>query len=511
MAKRRLSVRKIKEILRLACEANLSRRQIARSLSVSPTTVGECLKRAGEAGLSWPLPPETDDDALERLLYHEREKAPQRPLADLREVHSELGRKGVTLLLLWEEYREHHPEVHYSYPHFCRLYRDWVKELELCLRQTHKAGERTFVDWAGEGINISDPETGEVCEAPVFVACLGFSSLTFARAYPSMELPHWIKAHTDAFSYFEGVSRILVPDNTKTGVRSACRYEPDLNPTYQEVATHFGCAVIPQRSRKPRDKAKVESGVLQVQRWVLAPLRNRTFFSLAEANQALSERLEILNGRKMKVLEASRRELFERVERKALLPLPQRPYEYAEWKTAKVNIDYHIEVDGHYYSVPYRLVGERVWVRLTSTSVEVTLKGRRVASHPRSFKKGQATTADEHRPASHRAYLEWTPSRIISWAQETGPSTAELTEKIMKEKPHPEMGYRSCLGIIRLSKRYSRQRVEAAAKRALSAGAISYRSIKSILERGLDRLEEGEASPQPLPSHENLRGSDYYN
>lgn len=513
MAARRLSVRKTKEIIRLAHEAGLSRRQIARSLQVSPTTVGECLKRAEAAGIAWPLPEEADDEALEVMLYGEGKKEPARPMPEMAYLCTELSRRGVTLRLLWSEYADEHPEDHYSYPQFCNIYRTWARGLEVSMRQVHRAGEKTFVDWAGQGIPVVDASTGEVIERPVFVAALGASSYTYAEACPSQELPHWTGAHTRAFSFFGGVSRILVPDNTKTGVTHPCRYELDLNPTYAEMAAHFGCAVIPARVRKPKDKAKVESAVLQVERWVIAPLRGRTFFSLTEANRAIRERLEFLNNRKMAGLDASRRELYETLDLPALLSLPQRPYEYGVWREGVgVNIDYHISVEGHFYSVPYQLTKKRVDVRLTAQVVEIFYKGKRVASHPRSHAKGKATTQGEHRPASHSAHLEWTPSRIVAWARETGPATAELASEIMRNKPHPEMGYRACLGIIRLGKKYGPERVEAAAARALSAGAASYKSVKSMLASGLDQeCEEGDGERPPLPSHPNLRGPDYYN
>ena len=502
-------MKKTREILRLAHEVGLTNRQIARSLCVSPTTVGECLRRARVAAITWPLAEEMDDEVLEGLLYGEEGKK-EKPLPDMKDVHTELSRKGVTLALLWEEYAAEHPQDHYSYAQFTRHYRRWAGKLELSMRQAHKAGEKLFCDFAGQRMRIVDPQTGEITEAPVFVAAMGFSSFTYAEACPSEELVHWIGAHADAISYLGGVPHILVPDNTKVAVTSPCRYEPDLNPTYAEMAAHYGCAVIPARVGKPKDKAKVENAVLQVERWVIAPLRDRTFFSLAEANLAISERLDFLNDRTMKGLGASRRELFCRIDRPALLPLPSCPYEFATFKRARVNIDYHVEVEGHYYSVPYRLVHERVEVRLTQRTLEVYHRGKRVASHPRSYAKGRATTQDDHRPASHRACLEWTPSRIISWAERTGPATAELVSAIMASKPHPEMGFRSCLGIIRLSARYSPERVEAAAARALAAGAVSYKSVKSILSAGLDGIAD-EEDPLVLPEHENIRGPEYYN
>ena len=392
-------MRKTREILRLAHEAGLTNRQIARSLCVSPTTVGECLRRARVAAVTWPLAGEMDDEVLEGLLYGEERKS-EKPLPDMKATHTELSRKGVTPALLWEEYAAEHPQDHYSYAQFTRHYRRWAGKLEHSMRQAHKAGEKLFCDFAGQKMRIVDPATGEITEAPVFVAAMGFSSFTYAEACPSEELIHWIGAHAGAISYLGGVPHIPVPDNTKVAITSPCRYEPDINPTYAEMAAHYGCAVIPARVRKPKDKAKVENAVLQVERWILAPLRGRTFFSLAEANQAISERLDFLNNRTMKGLGASRRELFCRIGRLALLPPPSCPYEFAHRKRARVNIDYHVEVEGHYYSAPYRLVRERVEVRLTERTIEVYRRGRGWPRAPGSYARGRATTQDDHRPAS---------------------------------------------------------------------------------------------------------------
>ena len=505
-------MRKTKEILRLAQETDLTNRQIARSVRVSPTTVADCIRRAEEAGLVWPFDAaEMDDGVIEELLYPE-ERTPTRPLPDMKRVHTELSRKGVTLALLWEEYVEENPDDHYSYAQFTRHYRAWASKLDIPMRQIHKAGEKLFTDFAGQTIPIVDAATGEITDAEVFVAAHGFSSYTYAEALPSQELPNWIGAHVRAFGFFGGTPEILVPDNLKAGVTHPCRYEPDLNPTYADMASHYGCAVIPARVRKPRDKAKVESAVQQVERWVIAPLRNRTFGSLAEANVAMRERLEWLNDRKMAGLDASRAELFREHDLPALKALPAIPFEFAALKKARVNIDYHVALDGNYYSVSYRLIGEQVEARLTTSTVEVFHKGKRVASHARSYAKGKFITSREHMPASHRAHLEWTPSRIISWAEETGPATAALVAEIMRQKPHPEMGYRSCLGIIRLSGKFGLDRVEAASSRALACRACSYRSVKSILSAGLDRLsDEADADRPAIPAHENVRGPDYYN
>ena len=428
-------------------------------------------------------------------------------------LHQELKKKGVTLQLLWHEYKEKDPEG-YQYSQFCHLYHQWAEKLDPCLRQEYRAGEKLFVDYAGQTMEITDPETGEIHQAQIFVATLGASNYTFAEATLSQDLPSWIQSHVHAFEFFQGVTEILIPDNLRDAVTRSCRYEPDLNATYREMAEHYGAVIIPARVAKPRDKAKVESGVLQVERWVLAPLRHRTFFSLAELNEAIQKQLEFLNNRPFEKLQATRKSLFETLEKPVLKPLPIHRFVFAEWKTARVNIDYHIEVDRHYYSVPYQLIHEKVEVRLTDTTVEVFLKGRRVASHLRSYLPGKYTTLPEHMPKSHQKYLEWTPSRLIQWAGTIGPQTQKLLTFILENRPHPEQGYRSCLGVLRLKKRYTPERLEAACARALAFKAYSYKNVESILKNGLDQhpLDRSSSSQTRLPllEHENLRGRQYY-
>jgi transposase len=505
-------MRKIKEVLRLKWECGLSNRQIAQSCALARPTVTEYLCRAQAAGLGWPLPAQLDEGALERLLFPPRAAVPveQRPVPDWAEVHQELKRKGVTLWLLWQEYKVAHP-TGYHYSWFCQQYQAWAAKVDLVLRQDHRAGEKLFVDYAGQTVPIQDLLTGEVRSAQIFVAVLGASSYTYAEATWSQSLPDWIGAHVRALTFFGGVPELIVPDNLKSGVRQAHRYEPDLNPTYQEMATHYGVAVLPARAGKPRDKAKVESGVLVVERWILARLRHSTFFSLAELNTAVHRLLTDLNSRPFKKLPGSRQHLFETLERPALNPLPLAAYEYAEWKTARVNIDYHVEVEGHYYSVPYQLVKQQVDVRLTTAIIECFSKGQRVSSHRRSWQKGRHTTLPEHMPKAHQRYLDWTPERLVRWAQQTGPATAQVVATILASRPHPQQGFRSCLGIMRLGKMYGPTRLEAACEHALTLDACAYRSIESILKHGLDRqpLAPQHVSP-PHPTHPNIRGPEYY-
>lgn len=511
MANTRLSMRKIREILRICWGSGLSVRQAATGCGVGRSTVKEYLERAEKAGLTWPLPEEIDDARLEGLLFPSAIglTMERRNMPPFDYIHKELLRKHVTLQLLWHEYREQNPDG-YQYSQFCLRYRAWVKTLDVSLRQTYKAGEKLFVDFAGDTICVNDPAGGAVIPAYLFVATLGASNYTYAEAVLSQDLKAWIGLHVHAYEYFGAVPAITIPDNTKTGVTHPSRYEPDLNPTYQDMARHYGTAIIPARVKKPKDKAKVESAVLVAERWIIAALRNHTFFSIAELNRAIRERLVDYNTRSLQKLKVSRTHLFETVDRPAMLPLPGRRYEYAEWTRPRVNIDYHVEIDRHYYSVPYHLKGEVAEARVTATTVELFFKGRRVASHPRSALPGRHTRLTAHMPEAHKRYLEWTPSRIVRWAEKTGLSTGLLVKQIMERRPHPEQGFRSCLGIIRLGRRYGHERLEAACTRALFMKAYSYKSVESILKNNLDGRELPEESTGPSIIHENIRGKGYY-
>jgi transposase len=505
-------MRQIRQVLRLRLEHGLSTRAIARACSVGLGTVTEYLTRARRAGLSWPLPERLDDGALEALLYPPSAEAvhPQ-PLPDFVMIHKELKRRGVTLMLLWLEYLKDHPGG-YQYSQFCHRYRRWARKLNPSMRQVHRAGEKAFVDFAGQKPTLVDPETGEIVEVELFIGALGASSLIYAEAVPSQELPCWIGAHVHMFEEWGGCPAILVPDNLKSGITKPCRYEPGVNRTYEEMAEHYGAVVIPARVRRPKDKPKAEVSVQVAERWILAVLRNRTFFSLGELNAAIRQCREAINDRPMQKLGVSRRQLFEELDRPAMKKLPATRYEIARWKDCKVSIDYHIELERNYYSVPYQLLHERVEARYTSSTVEIFYKSRRVASHVRLFGRGQASTCPEHMPASHRAHMEWSPSRIVAWAEKNGPATGRVIARILESRPHPEQGFRSCLGILRLAKTYEADRVEAACHRADALGAASYRTVKNILAAGLDRLpvEEETLSLNLVPEHENIRGAEYY-
>jgi transposase len=503
-------MRKIRDVLRLDA-GGMSKRQIAASLSVSKTTIRNCLLRTEAAGLAWPLPDDLTDAELEARLYPPPATAAQveRPQPDWAAIHRELKRPGVTLQLLWQEHRAQHPDG-YGYSRFCELYTRWRGRLSPTMRQTHVAGEKLFVDYAGTTIDVHDAVTGEIRAAQLFVTALGASSFTFAEATWTQTLADWIGSHTRTFAFLGGVPGMVVSDNLKSGIAKACFYEPAVNRTYAAMAEHYNTAIVPARPRKPRDKAKVEAAVLLATRWIIAKLRNRKFFSLAELNDAIRDCVTDLNTRNSRHLGASRRALFNDIERAALKPLPAEPFEYAEWKQCRAGLDYHVEVFKHYYSVPSTLLKEKLWVRITARTVELFHNGKRVAAHVRSSSNRQHTTIPEHMPSSHRRYADWTPESLKRRAAEIGRSTAALVEIILRERTHPEQGFRSCVGIIGLAKSYEPERLEAASARALEIGARSYTSVKSILETRRDRRRPEPATDGPAIVHDNIRGPTYF-
>jgi transposase len=511
MPAERLSMRKIREVLRLRFASGLSQRVIARSLGLSQGAVCEYLDRARRAGIVWPLPAVLDDERLEALLFPPPPGTPaaQRPQPDWAVIHRELRRPNVTLALLWEEYRAGASDG-FGYSWFCDLYKAWTGHLKPTLRQVHVAGEKLFVDYAGQTVEIIDGLTGEIRTAQIFVATLGASSFTYAEATWSQGLPDWIAAHVRAFTYLGGATRQTVSDNLKSGITKACFHEPMVNRTYADMARHYRTAIVPARPYKPRDKAKVEVGVQVVQRWILARLRHQRFFALAELNAAIRVLLDDLNDRTMRGWGMSRRALYEQLDRPALLSLPAMPYEYAEWKRCRVGLDYHVEIAKHYYSVPHPLLRQEVEVRITVATVEIFHRGKRVASHLRSHRPHRPTTVPEHMPSSHRRYRDWTHERIRREAASIGSDTAALVDVILRSRPHPEQGFRSCIGILRLVKCFGAERLDAACARALALGTRSYGSVATILK---NRQERRSSAPSDEPSplvHENIRGAGYY-
>ncbi len=512
MPAERLSMRQVREVLRLR---SLGRtvREISASVRIGSSTVCDYLLRAQAAKIAWPLPDDLDDQALEdRLFVKPEDHRAQRPLPDWIYVRNELRKKKhVTLSLLWDEYKTEHPADGYQYSQFCDLYRRWAGTLAIWMRQEHRAGEKLFVDFAGDGIPWINPLTGEEQIAWLFVAVLGASNYTFAMATPTQQLPEWVEGHVKTFEFLGGVPLVVVPDQPRVAIKQPCRYDPETNPTYRDLASHYDVCIIPARPAKPRDKAKVEVGVLLVERWIVAALRNRTFFSIREINEAIAVLLEKLNNRPMRKLRRSRKELFHEIDQPVLRPLPASPFEYAHWKVgARVSLDYHIEFERNYYSVPYQLAHQQVDVRATTRAVEIFFRAKRIASHPILPSAHKYSTLPEHMPRAHREHAEWTPSRIVGWAKTVGPSTAEMVECIMRERPHPEQGYRACLGILRLAKRFTQERLEKACARALACKAHSYRSVESMLKNNLEAQPLPSLAIGALPIHDNILGSDYY-
>lgn len=503
-------MRMIREILRLFHQNGLSQKKISRSLGCARSSVSEYLKRAQHAGLSWPLPPEFDDEELlEKHLFGPTTES-TKPQPDCEYIHLELKKKGVTMLLLWQEYKEAHPDG-YQLTQFSEIYRQWRKTLGVSMRLDHKAGEKAFSDFAGTTLPIVDPQTGEVAYAHLFVCTLGASNYTFARLFWNETSESWCNGHAMAFDFFQGCTEIIVPDNPKPVVTKASPYEPDVNPSFAQMAAHFGVAVIPARVKHPKDKAAVEAAVGFATRAILAVLRNRTFFSLAEANEAVSALLTRLNARPFKKIPGSRLSRFEEIDKPVLKPLPSEKYQFMHIRRASVHIaDYHVEFDKCWYSVPFHYRGREVEIRATNETIEVFLRGKRIASHARHISAGKRTTLKEHRPKNHQDYGDWPPERLVRWAAQIGPETKSLIERILAECNHPEQGYRSCFGILRHAKAIGNQRLNAAAARALAINACSLKSITSILKFGLDSRPIPEKPPHLIVLHDNIRGKDSF-
>lgn len=501
-------MRKIRETLRLRLEAGLSYRQISACTKVSVGAIQKLLSRAQALALSWPLPDDLDDEQLARLIYPNAVNASQGQLQepDWPALHQQLRHKGVTRHLLWEEYTECYPNSAYSYSQFCERYQRWLKRQRRSMRQAHKAGEKCFIDYAGQTVPVVNPQTGEIREAQIFIAVLGASSYTFVEATWTQSLPEWLQSHVHALEFFQGCPALLVPDNLKSGVHQACRYDPDINPSYQQFAEHYQTAVLPARPRRPRDKAKVEVGVQIVERWLLARLRHQTFFSLAELNHCLKTLLTALNEKPFKQRPGCRREAFEQIDRPALRPLPTHPYRYVDIRTVKVNIDYHVLYETHLYSVPHQYVGERLELHASHNLIQLYFRRHPVASHPRHFTAG-ITTDPGHMPERHRAHQRWTPARLKHWAAQIGPDTLQWITQRLDEKDHPEQAYRLCLGLLNLSRQYPAHRLNATCRLANREGLTRLRQLRSILKSNRDQLQQDLPLSPALPQdHENLRG-----
>jgi transposase len=512
MPTQRLSMRRIKQLLTMHFGAGASSRAIGRELGIASSTVREYLGRAAAAGVSWPLAADvTDEQLVARLFVNAGVRAGVRLHAepDWSALVRDLKRPGVNLLMLWDEYREVHPQG-YAYSRFCQLFREFEQRLSPTMRQQHVAGDKAFVDYSGKRVPIADPATGEVYLAEIFVAVLGASNLTYAEATWTQTLPDWIAAHVRMFRFYGAAPRLLVPDNLKSGINKASFYDPEVNRSYAAMAAHYNVGILPARPKRPRDKAAVEAGVRFAQSYILGRLRNVTFFSLAECNAAIAVAVERMNSREMRRLGLSRRQLFETIERPVMRALPEDDYEYAEWRLARVGIDYHVEVQGFFYSVPHSLIREQVDTRATARTIEVFHRGKRVAAHARRYGGPRHGTQPEHMPSAHRRYAEWTPERLQRDARGIGPNTEGLIIAVMARRPHPEQGFRTCLGVLRLFRGLDPARAEAVSLRAVEIGALSYASVASILKHRLDQSASPQATDGTPLLHDNIRGSGYY-
>lgn len=506
-----LSMIKIRDILRQRYELNSSYRGIARSLNISLSTVGEYLRRAKAADIRWPLPEGMSDDELRNLLFLPSTdgSTSSKPQPDWAYVHIELAKKGMTLLLLWREYKEQHNNG-LGYTQFCKHYQTYRQHLQPVMRQRHKAGEKVFVDYAGMTMPWLDANTGEIHEAQIFVGTLGASHYTFVHASASQQLPDWLESHRLMFDYFGGVSEVIVPDNLKSAVTKTHRYDPDINANYQQFSEHYGIAIVPARPGHPKDKAVVENAVGCIERQVLAPLPHHTFTSLTELNTTIGNALTAFNVKRFQKMDSSRAQRFEQLDKPALKPLPKTPYQYAHFAKATVNIDYHIAFENNYYSVPHRYIKKKIIVRATHKTIECLYQNQRIAVHARSHRRYQFITNKDHMPKAHLAQCQWTPERLIRWAEKSGDATASFVTHLIESKPFPQQAYRACLGLLRLGKRFGQDRLDNACQKALQIGAMRYQHVETILKNKLEEVHCHDINNTTLPKHHNIRGADYY-
>jgi transposase len=515
-ARRTLTMRQLRRILRLQHEGN-STRDIVRVTGIARTTVQRALERSKSAELVWPLADDISDQVLEERLYGGSGKSVgsgagmrKRAEPDWSDLVRELRRPAVTMVILWEEYRKIWPDG-YAYSRFCELLREYQQRLSPVMRQHHVAGDKLFVDYSGKQQEIYDPLTGEVRMAEIFVAVLGASNYTYAELTWSQTLPDWIGSHVRLFRHIGGVTRLLVPDNLKSGVNKASFYDPEINRSYGRMTEHYGVGVLPARPKKPKDKASVEAGVRFAQGYILGRLRNQTFFSLDEANAAVAVAMTDMNTRPMRKLGVSRADLLESLERPALKPLPEVEYEYAEWKLVRVGIDYHVEIDKFYYSVPHALIRQQVDARVTTGTVELFHKGKRVAAHQRRYGGARRhATMPDHMPPTHRNYAGWSPERFQRWGAAIGPETEGLIIAIMARRPYPEHGFRTCAGILQLYKPLEKRRAETVSAYALAVGALNSNSVASILSNNLDLAVPAQEEGDGVDTHANVRGPLYF-
>ena len=509
MPKKRTSMTNIKEVLRLKYECGLSIRQIASCTKVSRSTISEIINRFAQGSLQWPLQPQQSESFLNQQLFHDKSPSPVKVMPDFAQYFIELKRKSMTKLLLWQEYAEQYQEQAYQYSQFCEHFTRWQKMQKRSMRQLHAAGDKLFIDYCGPTFPVNNPDTGEIRQAQIFVATLGASNYTYVEACPSQKTEHWLEAHANAFEHFGGVPALLVPDNLKAAVTKTDRYEPTLNESYQKLAHHYRTAIMPARPYRPKDKAKAENAVLIVERWIMMRLRHRQFYTFHELNLSIRELMNDLNQRTMKQVKVSRQTLFDSIDKPALKPLPHQRYQYTELKRAKVAPDYHVEYKQHYYSVPHHLVGQTIELEATARLIQIYHQGVLIAQHPVSEKVYGLTTQSEHMPENHQ-YQKWSPERLLNWGGRIGAATRDVVQRLLMSKAHPAQSYRSCLGLLNLTKKYGDQRLEQACKDALMTNNPYLRFIRNLLENNREGQLSHPIDPTPDLQHCNVRGPDCY-
>jgi transposase len=505
------------EILRLSAQG-ISQRSIARSCGCSRNTVSRVLTQAQQKKIEWSVIQDLTDGDLYNILFPNQNQPGLHKAPDCEYIHREMAKSGVTLSLLWNEYCEQcriSNEIPLKYVQYCNYYRKFAVTTRATMHINRKPGEQTEVDWAGQTAATIDRDSGEIIPAYIYVAVLSYSQYAYVEAFLRQDLECWIAAHVNAFKFFGGVTRILIPDNLKTGVYQAFWYNPVINKTYHEMAEHYGTAVIPARVRKPKDKPNAEGAVGVISTWILAALRNQKFFSLSTLNEAILEKLDIFNSNPFQKKAGSRLSSFLEEERSTLQPLPVSPYELAMWKIAIVQFNYHITIEKMHYSIPYEYIKHQVDVRITRQVIEVFFHNHRICSHPRLHgREGQYSTVTEHMPEDHQKYIQWNGERFISWAENVGTHTVIAIKAILASHKIEQQGYRGCMALLKLADRYSVTRLESACARALSyTPSPSYKNISTILKSGQDKLGQQEME---MPDNEEAnqygftRGADYY-
>lgn len=516
MGNKRIEMRKVRELLRLTFEQGLSARKAAPIIGIGKTAASQYLSGFKASKLEHSNVSAMSDSELLNAINTKKESENSR-FEELSKLfpyfEKELKRTGLTLQLLWKEYSETDIDC-YGYSQFCHHYYHWRKETKVSMRMEHKAGDKMFVDFAGKKLSIVDPKTGEIQELEIFVSVLGASQLSYIEAVLSQKKADWIAVNQNALSFYKGVPNAIVPDCLKSAVIKSDKYEPEINQTYNDFAQHYQTVILPARALHPQDKSLAENFVRNAYTQIYAPLRNLTFFSIEELNTALWEQLDLYNHKNFQARGYSRNQLFEEIEKSQLKPLPTGTYELKAFSECKVQYNHHVyfKEDKHYYSVPFQFTGKKVMIISTSRSIEMFFNNSRIAIHQRNRCTYGYTTKTGHRPPNHQFVSEWSPQRFIKWGRNIAAEVEELITLLLDSRQHPEQAYRSCMGILNLSKKYDNADYIKACKKALGLNLINYKFIKNMLEtKAFNLADEQESEQSNLPNHGNIRGEEVYN